>query len=359
MELSEEQKAAVSAATGAVRNRQEFVLTGLAGTGKSVVLAALHQNLIDEGVKPIVVAPTAKAALVLTAKGLPASTIHSFAYTFAGTRKDENDETQPVFWEKSFGANCLLVDEASMVGSRVVNHLRSQCDAIVWVGDHGQLPPVKAENPRLFENPDFTLTQIHRQAAGNPIIAYSRRMRNRESMQSPHDGIDHHMVRDHEHIARIAAERGIDQLICATNDHRVSMNQTVRRLAGRGEQPEPGDRVVCLHNNHRVGVFNGEQYIIEDVIGVDDRTVQLVIDGKVIEARLDQFNNPAKIDTGELDVYQCLFDFGNAITCHKAQGSQWDHVGVVSHGYRCFRGDAPRWSYTAVTRAAEQLTIFY
>jgi exodeoxyribonuclease-5 len=359
MDLSKEQEAAVSAATEAVRDRQEFVLTGLAGTGKSVVLAALHQHLKDQGIRPVVVAPTAKAALVLTAKGLPAATIHSTAYIFAGTRKDENDETRPIFIEKQFATSCMLVDEASMVGASVVGHLRSQCDAIVWVGDHGQLPPVKSENPRLFESPDFTLTEIHRQAAGNPIIAYSRRMRNRESMQSPHPGIDHYVVRDHEQIAKIAAERGIDQLICATNDHRVSMNDTVRRLAGRGERPEPGDRVVCLHNNHRVGVFNGEQYVIEDVIGVDEDIIELVIDGKAIEARLDQFGNPAKIDTGELDIYQCLFDFGYAITCHKAQGSQWDHVGVVSHGYTCFRGDAPRWSYTAVTRAAEQLTIFH
>ena len=359
VKLTQEQAAAVQAATEAIRNRREFTLTGLAGTGKSVVLAALHQHLIEIGIQPIVVAPTAKAALVLTAKGLPARTIHSTAYTFAGTRKDEGGETQPIFFEKSFASTAMLVDESSMVGQSVVNHLRRECDAIVWVGDHGQLPPVRAENPRLFDHPDFTLEEIHRQAAGNPIIAYSRRMRNGESLQSRHDGIDHSHVTSHERIAAIAADRGIDQLITATNDHRVALNEEVRQLAGRGKQPEPGDRVVCLHNNHRVAVFNGEQYVIEDVVGIDGDIIELVINGKPIEARVDQFNTAAKIDSGELDVYQCLFDYGYAITCHKAQGSQWDHVGVVSHGYRCFRGDAPRWSYTAVTRAAEKLTIFH
>jgi len=50
------------------------------------------------------------------------------------------------------------------------------------------------------------------------------------------------------------------------------------------------------------------------------------------------------------------FDFGYAITTHKAQGSQWDRV-VIFDESAVFREEAPRWLYTALTRAAEQVIV--
>ena len=50
------------------------------------------------------------------------------------------------------------------------------------------------------------------------------------------------------------------------------------------------------------------------------------------------------------------FDYGYALTCHKAQGSQWDDVIVLDES-GCFRQDAARWLYTAVTRAVERVTV--
>lgn len=50
------------------------------------------------------------------------------------------------------------------------------------------------------------------------------------------------------------------------------------------------------------------------------------------------------------------FDFGYAITCHKAQGSQWDRV-VVYDQSGVFREDSAKWLYTAVTRAADKLIV--
>lgn len=51
-----------------------------------------------------------------------------------------------------------------------------------------------------------------------------------------------------------------------------------------------------------------------------------------------------------------IFDFGYAITVNAAQGSQWDHV-VIKNKSGCWREDAHRWLYTAITRAAKRLTI--
>ena len=50
------------------------------------------------------------------------------------------------------------------------------------------------------------------------------------------------------------------------------------------------------------------------------------------------------------------FDYGDALTAHKSQGSQWDHVLVYDEG-RAFRDDRWKWLYTAATRAAERLDI--
>ena len=50
------------------------------------------------------------------------------------------------------------------------------------------------------------------------------------------------------------------------------------------------------------------------------------------------------------------FDFGYALTVHKAQGSQWDDV-VLFDESGAFPDNRDRWLYTGVTRAAKRLTI--
>jgi exodeoxyribonuclease V len=65
----------------------------------------------------------------------------------------------------------------------------------------------------------------------------------------------------------------------------------------------------------------------------------------------------------ELDV----FSYGYALTCHKAQGSEWDRVVVIdetrSEGFRFIMGDlslsefTKRWLYTAVTRAKVRVDL--
>jgi exodeoxyribonuclease-5 len=50
------------------------------------------------------------------------------------------------------------------------------------------------------------------------------------------------------------------------------------------------------------------------------------------------------------------FTYGYALTCHKSQGSQWRNIIIFDESY-AFRENANRWRYTAVTRAAERLTM--
>jgi exodeoxyribonuclease V len=50
------------------------------------------------------------------------------------------------------------------------------------------------------------------------------------------------------------------------------------------------------------------------------------------------------------------FDYGYALTVHKAQGSQWDRLVLFDESF-AFRDSRERWLYTAITRAAESITI--
>ena len=50
------------------------------------------------------------------------------------------------------------------------------------------------------------------------------------------------------------------------------------------------------------------------------------------------------------------FYWGWIISCHKSQGSQWDNVYVVDESH-VFRENKNKWLYTAITRAANSVTI--
>jgi superfamily I DNA/RNA helicase len=57
------------------------------------------------------------------------------------------------------------------------------------------------------------------------------------------------------------------------------------------------------------------------------------------------------------DVIPKEFAYGYAITCHKAQGSEWDKVLVVEENFPRVKEEHARWLYTAATRAVEKLVI--
>jgi exodeoxyribonuclease-5 len=58
----------------------------------------------------------------------------------------------------------IFVDEASMVGKEIWEDLLAYGVPIVAIGDHGQLPPIGKDNFNLMEDPEYVLTEIHRQA---------------------------------------------------------------------------------------------------------------------------------------------------------------------------------------------------
>jgi exodeoxyribonuclease-5 len=354
---------------------QPFVLGGLAGTGKTAMLPMLHDAL---GTRIRYVCPTWKAAHVLTRKlkdaGIytAATSIHRLLYNPRGILHKEGCGmwTEPakgctlgckeLAWEydPKEMPQLLVVDEASMVDPWIRQDIEALRCPVLYVGDHGQLPPVKGTNVFQDREPDALLEAIQRQALDSPIIPLSRIVRNgdrdwlnqaadmgfpvlatgpsSDRRYDPRSANPPHSSPDTVYIA--ATNRGVDIL----NNH-------TRRILGRGPADlVPGELVMVQNNDRRKNLFNGQQGVIQEVNG---RWVDLVMEtgvryeGPVLIKGIDE--TPER---SEAPVIRHSY----AVTCHKAQGSEFDNVVVYLANAR---PETRQWLYTAVTRAKNQLTF--
>lgn len=366
---SPQQEAAIKSVQAWLRDRsapQVFRLFGYAGTGKTTLAKELAK-----GVNGLVLYATftGKAALVLREKGCEgASTIHSLIY------KVETDEATG---EASFilnqesdlaDAKLLIVDEVSMVGEDVARDLLSFGVKVLVLGDPAQLPPVKGEGFFINSAPDVMLTEVLRQARENPIIHMS--MLIREGHRLKRGSYGESAVIRREDVGQDRMQELVltsDQLLCGLNRTRTAFNRRMRTLKGLAGYPNDwfparGDRLICLRNNKEKHLFNGglwEVEYVEDKFGRLDMQVRSLDEKRdpvLIKVHEEFFNGTEhKLDWREKrDTDQ--FTYGWAITCHKSQGSQWDNV-IVFDESGAFRDARSNWLYTAITRAAEKVTV--
>lgn len=367
---SPQQDKAIKAVEAWIKDKkgpQIFRLFGYAGTGKTTL--AKH---LAEDVKGLVLYAcfTGKAAMVLRKKGCEdASTIHSLIYK---ARQDEvTGEVDFILNRDSAAANAelIVIDEVSMVGEELARDLLSYGKKVLVLGDPAQLPPVKGEGFFINATPDMMLTEVHRQAAENPIIRMSMEIRDGRMLMPGQYG-------DSLVIQRASVEPeqmrsmvlGADQLLCGLNRTRQTFNariRTLKQLAGSQADwhPTAGDRLVCLRNNREKSLFNGGLWEVQTASASKGK----------IEVRVASLDEPdrAPVDIEVLEEFfkgtekdldwrkrkdSDEFTYGWALTCHKSQGSQWDSV-IVFDEARCFRDDAAKWLYTAITRAAEKVTV--
>ena len=127
--------------------------------------------------------------------------------------------------------------------------------------------------------------------------------------------------------------------------------------------PMVGDKLICLHNNREKRLFNGGMWLVAAPPQFDGEVFEMKLHSLDISGATANVKVPLEFFIGEEEKLPRSkrrkfdeFDFGYAITAHKSQGSQWDNVLVYNENY-CFRESAVQWLYTAVTRAAEQLTL--
>jgi exodeoxyribonuclease V len=363
MSWSPQQDAALKAVRAWLRQRQApqvFRLFGYAGTGKTTLAKELA-----EGLKGTVLygAFTGKAALVLRRKGCTgASTIHSMIYQV----DDEQEGWQPSFKLNQLSpvreASLVIIDECSMVDEELGKDLLSFGTPVLVLGDPAQLPPVRGAGFFTSAKPDVMLTEVHRQARDNPIIAMSMTIREGGRWERGTYGSSRVVARADIDAPQILAA---DQVLVGLNKTRRSFNARIRELRGRDPAlPEAGDRLVCLRNNKEKKLLNGGLWEVEEVKAADRQAVRMLArsDDHIEAEPTDIYVLRGFFDGREDDIPwderrgTDEFTYGYALTCHKAQGSQWNDV-VLFDESSSFPDCRAQHLYTAVTRAAERITV--
>ena len=354
---------------------------GYAGTGKTTLIAVLRKKLYyrNKKLKVAFVSFTGKAARVLKTKLIIAKavaavdfvgTIHSLIYS-----PIINNNKEIIGWEKrkEIKYDLIVIDEASMVDEEIWNDLSSYQIPIIAVGDHGQLPPIRG-NFNLMEKPNLKLEKIHRQAKNNPIIQLSRTARRCGKIPALGFGpkvwkMKREDYQAQEKVEELLANYNEDTLvICGYNDTRIKLNNFIRRKLGFDfPTPQVGDRVICLRNNREKGIYNGMLGRLLFIKKKDKGWYQAEIkmdDEKELYGGLiavEQFNRPRPMNFSKERkriIKGDLFDFGYALTVHKAQGSQAKRVILFEERFSRMNDEQwRRWLYTAVTRAEEELYI--
>jgi exodeoxyribonuclease-5 len=371
--------------------QQVFSIAGYAGTGKSTIVRFLVEDLGLADDEVLYGTFTGKAAHVLRKKGTPCQTIHSLIYRvheaseeeIAAARKrlekaeaDARDlagiervvadaKIQALKTEITdlrrprFGLNpesavrdckLLVLDEVSMVGPEMEADIISFGKPVLILGDPGQLPPIKGAGAFTRREPDVMLTEIHRQAAESAVIRLATMARTGEFI--PYGQHDDYVWKMSGRDVGPAQLLNGGQVICGLNASRIGLNNAMRRAAGfEGALPTGrGEKIICLKNDHALGLLNGMFLELGAIEAVDDERFRATItsdEGGLVGGRnlrgkpnrlslyaghfLDHQTLDPQRDERDWKIKRRLIEatFGWAITCHKAQGSQWENVIVI------------------------------
>ena len=428
-----------------------LAVTGKAGSGKTMLLAALTKALRGAGVEIVsgdwegrrrrdrrtlaVLAPTNKAASVLRLRGVPATTIHRILYTpvydpqyeriaewlagsgprpaVEGLTDQALDRAHAFFqsvpsipgalaaaglrgsdfikgWKRrEEPLDIGFVDESSMLDERQFDDLREIFPTLVLFGDPAQLAPVGQSGEMVFDRLPaarrLTLSRIHRQAIGNPILDLAHALAGDIGFEDFERLVERTAAADD----RVQLAERVDAGLMARSPVLVWRNATRIRLiaafrAAHGAPEDallPGEPLVCdgielplKHRKKRIdlearGLIKGAQVIYLGpgksegfarlhVVGAEEPQVSAAAIIKIEKPDEAEPFIPSAARMG------AAFLHGAAVTIHKAQGSQWDTVQVfapdlwaAAQSGRQEAGLAlwKRLAYVAITRAERRL----
>lgn len=389
MELTNKQQLGLQVAVQRFKNKEKYTcISGYAGSGKSTLVKFIVQSLpgIDPETDVVYATFTGKAAQVLLKKGNKnVSTLHKLLYESL-PRPDGSWYRKPV---ERIPYKIVVVDEVSMVPQSMIEQLFKYSIYLLALGDPFQLPPIQKDDVNtLLNKPHVFLDEIMRQAQESEIIRVSMDIREGKLIDT-FNGSEVKIFNpaDFEESMLLWA----DQVLVATNQTRINLNNTMRRLLGREGGPQDGDKVICLKNEWDI-LADNEDPLVNGTIGFlknsystyvnfprflgghhfDVLQSDFVSDGGALFRDINM--DKKMIMTGEkccdwktaytigrnLNHKQKLpkeFTYGYAVTCHKAQGSQWEKVLIVEEKFPFDKTEHARWLYTALTRAEEKAVI--
>ena len=389
MELTNKQQLGLQVAVQRFKNKEKYTcISGYAGSGKSTLVKFIVQSLpgIDPETDVVYATFTGKAAQVLLKKGNKnVSTLHKLLYESL-PRPDGSWYRKPV---ERIPYKIVVVDEVSMVPQSMIEQLFKYSIYLLALGDPFQLPPIQKDDVNtLLNKPHVFLDEIMRQAQESEIIRVSMDIREGKLIDT-FNGSEVKIFNpaDFEESMLLWA----DQVLVATNQTRINLNNTMRRLLGREGGPQDGDKVICLKNEWDI-LADNEDPLVNGTIGFlknsystyvnfprflgghhfDVLQSDFVSDGGALFRDINM--DKKMIMTGEkccdwktaytigrnLNHKHKLpkeFTYGYAVTCHKAQGSQWEKVLIVEEKFPFDKTEHARWLYTALTRAEEKAVI--
>ena len=387
--LNKDQKNALNVVVNALSQGYPAAIIGAAGTGKSTMAAEVARVAKAElGVAGVAyMAPTNKAALVLQEKCGDGQTIHSSIYKY-----DDKGNHYVNYDKDAIKNSLLIVDEASMVGEKLLADLREFAeynnDRLLFLGDPFQLPPVKDGEAKIFDlEHQAHLNQIMRQANGSKILDYATCLRSVKVPFMPSEtNNDVEVVSNKETIDRYVEDiKNGKNATCVVwkNTTRIKTNGYVRRQLGYTSKIVDGEILMSLSNNNACA--NGETFVVDSIDSIEKIDNAIAFKGIVNGTRrmivLYPFTQVASIPNFKVNASKFPEEFqdrkrkdrkvvlnndvivttyGYAITAHKSQGSQWDtvYIGEVQKAFKeITEENCARWIYTAVTRAAKKVIM--
>ena len=371
------------------------VISGFAGSGKSTlikfIIEALSSYNIDPDEDVCFATFTGKASEVLRKKGNKNSTtLHKLLYETI----PRADGTFIHRKKANLQYKIVVADECSMIPKEMVDQLFSYHNLfVIYLGDPFQIPPINSEtNNHLLDNPDIFLDEIMRQAKESEIIKISMDIREGRLLNYT-KGKEVQILNKNKLTTSMLS--WADQILVATNATRNSINNTVRACAGKCASPQDGDKIICCRNywdicdndnnpliNGTIGYLNksySSQTVIPAYISSSrkQRSIPIIsgdflisddiyYNGLNLDYNLMTINKKSLNPKEEYKMHRnkkldglvpLEFEYGYAITTHKAQGSQWDKVLVIEEQFPFDREEHARWLYTACTRASEKLVL--
>lgn len=373
---NEDQKRAIKTAL----KENITIITGGPGTGKTTIVKAIaglyidmHEFSENAALEEIaLLAPTGRAAKRLSdLTGLPAMTIHRYLKWDKGSGKFEYNEYN------KHTERLIIIDETSMIDTELFDALLKGLSSnirLVIVGDDNQLPSVGPGliltdliSSELFNH--VPLKEIYRQSSGSSIPYLCLNIKNHEleedSISRKEDfsflNVDVHMVKDTiKEICKLSIKKGIDtaniQILAPMYKGENGIDNLNVILQGLFNPPQKdkseirigeviyreGDKVLQLVNDPDNNIYNGDiGYITETNAGSKDKVLVVNFYGNAVFYKREDLIN---------------LKHAYAITIHKSQGSEFDHVIMpitMNYGRMLYN----KLLYTGISRAKKSLTL--
>lgn len=371
-------------------NNVAALINGYAGTGKTTIVPMLIKKL---GGSATVLALTNKAVGNMREKieasdisiDVEYKTIHSLLYG------EPNSEGKWIPSADYIENKVLAIDEASMVDRKLEMDLLEKCRkcTILYIGDFFQLEQIG--DPSSIPNLNtIHLSQVVRH--DNGILNSATHLRNSQTAQLLlNDDVRYTDMNNFLQLWANDVHNGVDAiLVCATNAFRVQANTMLRRALGK-TGPYSDDVLMAVNNtkwfsNGQVASVHSLKHERSKTISVDGKYILFdIFTARVGKETFRLINIPELAEAGfvpnslfykqvpateiiDLFGYQnvhvpskrvrdvVITTYGYAISCHKGQGSSYQNV-YVNFDFCSPKWDNRRWLYTAITRAAKQVTV--